>query len=162
MMTTEMSGDEQFEAAVRRLFGAPADAKVTVVEEKYEDWSTYTGDYSTEIEVTCGDRKRTFDGLSDLTRELTRGPSSEPVRMALRFMRAVDADRPLLQGPAAVYLDRGYSAPAPVFGRVLNCYLHGRDRFMDFAHTDGRREYIHFNQVVAIQETDQSSIYEES
>ncbi|QYF88502.1 hypothetical protein [Arthrobacter sp. PAMC25284] len=84
-----------------------------------------------------------------------------PEAMALRFMRAVDGERPLLQGVAAVYLDRGeYSDPAPVFGKIRNVFS-GHDASMDFLYLDGRQDFIHFNRVVAILETDQSSVYEE-
>jgi hypothetical protein len=86
----------------------------------------------------------------------------DPQAMALRFMQAARAERPLLHGIAAVYLSKGeYSDPVPVFGKIRNVFS-GHDASMDFLHTDGRQEYLRFNRVVAILETDQSSEYNES
>lgn len=83
--------------------------------------------------------------------------------MALRFMRATVAERPLLKGVAAVYLHHGdHRDPQPVFGKINNVFSGGWGPSMHFMHTDGREEYLRFDRVVAIRETDQSTVYEES
>ncbi|HEX9229764.1 MAG TPA: hypothetical protein VF885_24465, partial [Arthrobacter sp.] len=45
--------------------------------------------------------------------------------------------------------------------KIRNVFLGGSEASMDFLHTDGRQEYLRFNQVVSILETDQSSEYNE-
>lgn len=158
--TSKKTGDEKFEAAVRRLFDAPDDAAVEVIEEETEAGTDWTRESDTEITVKCGAREAVYDGLGDLMRALDR-TEQDPEAMALRFMRATEGERPLLLGIAAVYLYRGeYSDPTPVFGKIRNVFS-GRDASMDFLHVDGRQEYLSFDEVVTILETDQSSEYDE-
>jgi hypothetical protein len=159
---TRKTGDEKFEAAVRRLFEAPDDAAVEVIQEDTEYGTDWTRETSSEITVKCGDREASYNYMGDLMRALDRRKDS-PHAMALRFMRATTAERPLLQGVAAVYLYRGeHSDPRPAFGKVQNVYSHGSSPSMLFMHSNGRQEYIQFNEVVAILETDQSSVYDET
>lgn len=159
---TVMSGDEKFHAAIRRMFKAPADAKVEVVQEEWRNWEQYTEESSTTIKVICKGETREYDGLGALMRAMDKEQHSDPMATALRFMRATKAERPLLKGIAAVYLRKEYAAPTPVFGKVRNVFSAERQPFMDFLHIDGRQEYIYFNRVVTILETDQCSVYDES
>lgn len=159
---TKKTGDEKFEAAVRQLFEAPEDAPVEVIQEDTEWGTDWTRQTDSEITVKCGDRTASYNHMGDLMRALDQAEQS-PHAMALRFMRAVKAERPLLKGVAAVYLNRGdYRDPEPVFGKINNVFSEGWDPSMHFMHTDGREEYLPFDRVVAILETDQSTIYEES
>lgn len=158
--TSGMSGDEKFEAAVRNLFSSPGAAPVTVFLKQETDYSQYTEEHTEEVEVQCGDATATFSDLGHLMTELDRAERPSAESMALRFMRAVSAERPLLQGVAAVYLAKGYGAPEPVFGQVLQVFSGGRQQ-IHLLHTDGRSEYISMSRIAAILETDQSSIYEE-
>jgi hypothetical protein len=159
--TTKLTGDEKFEAAIRRMFKAPADAPVEVIQEDTESGTDWTRETSTEITVKCGDREAVYEYMGSLMKALDQD-EQDPQAMALRFMRATDGERPLLLGVAAVYLHKGeYSDPVPVFGKIRNVFS-GRDACMDFLHVDGRQEYLKFNRVVAILETDQSSEYDES
>jgi hypothetical protein len=160
--TTKMTGDEQFEAAVRRMFKAPADAAVEVIQEETESGTEWTRESSTEITVKCGDREAVYNYMGDLMKALDQAEQN-PQAMALRFMRADSGERPLLNGIAAVYLSKGdYSDPVPVFGKIRNVFSGGREPSMDFLHIDGRQEYLKFDRVVSILETDQSSDYDES
>lgn len=160
--TRKMSGDEQFEAAVRRLFKASDDAVVEVIEEETESGTEWTRETSTEITVKCGDRTATYEYMGSFMKALDQA-EQDPQAMALRFMRATSGERPLLNGIAAVYLHKSeYSDPVPVFGKIRNVFAGGREPSMDFLHLDGRQEYLKFNRVVAILETDQSSDYDES
>lgn len=159
---TRKTGDEKFEAAVRRLFEAPDDAEVEVIQEDLEYGTDWTRETSSEITVRCGDREASYNYMGDLMRALDRRKDS-PHAMALRFMQASTAERPLLQGVAAVYLQRNEHAdPEPVFGTVQNVYADGSSPSMVFMHTNGRQEYIEFSEVVAILETDQSIVFDES
>ena len=159
--TTKVTGDEKFEAAIRRLFDAPDDAPVEIIQEDCEYGTDWTRETDSEITVKCGDREATYSYLGALMQDLDR-KDRNPEAMALRFMRAVDGERPLLNGIAAVYLDRGeHRDPEPVFGKIRDVFS-GRDASMDFLYLDGRQDYIHFNQVAAILETDQSSEYNET
>lgn len=156
---TKRTGDEQFEAAVRRLFKAPEDAVVEVIEEETESGTDWTRESSTEITVNCGDRRAIYESMGSFMRALDRAEQN-PQAMALRFMHADSGERPLLSGIAAVYLSKGeYSDPRPVFGKIRNVFAGGSDPSMDFLHIDGRQEYLNFNRVVSILETDQSSEY---
>lgn len=161
--STIMSGDEKFYAAVRRMYNAPADAPVEIVQEEWRDWQNYTEESGTTIKVNCDGKTHEFEGgLGELMRAMDKELHPEPREMALRFMRADSAKRPLLNGIAAVYLRNGdYGTPRPVFGKIRNVFLGGSEASMDFLHTDGRQEYLRFNQVVSILETDQSSEYNE-
>lgn len=160
--TTRMTGDEKFEAAVRRLFKAPEDAVVEVIQEETESGTDWTRETSTEITVKCGDREATFEYMGSFMQALDRAEQN-PQAMALRFMRATDGERPLLNGIAAVYLSRGeHSDPVPVFGKIRNVFLGGSDPSMDFLHLNGRQEYLSFNRVVSILETDHSTEHDES
>ena len=159
--TSKKTGDEKFEAAVRGLFDAPDDAPVEIIQEDTEYGTDWTRETDTEITVKCGDRTATYSYLGALMQDLDRKDRNAEA-MALRFMRAVDGERPLLLGTAAVYLDLGeYRDPEPVFGKIRNVFS-GRDACMDFLHLDGRQDYLQFDRVVAILETDQSSEYDES
>lgn len=159
--TSKKSGDEKFEAAVRSLFDAPGDAVVEVIEEETEYGTDWTRESDTEITVKCGGREAVYEGMGDLMRALDR-TEQNPEAMALRFMRATSGERPLLLGIAAVYLHKSeYSDPVPVFGKIRDVFS-GRDACMDFMHMDGRQEYLKFDRVVDILETDQSSNYDES
>jgi hypothetical protein len=158
---TKVSGDEKFEAAIRNLFGAPDDAPVEIVQADCEYGTDWTRESDTEITVKCGDREATYSYMGALMQDLDR-KDRNPEAMALRFMQATVGERPLLLGTAAVYLDRGeHRDPEPVFGKIRNVFS-GHDASMDFLYLDGRQDYIHFNRVVAILETDQSSEYNES
>lgn len=158
---TKKTGDEQFEAAVRRMFNAPDDAIVEVIQEDYESGTDWTRETDTEITLKCGDREASYTYMGDLMRALDQGEQS-PHAMALRFMQATDAERPLLKGVAAVYLSRGeYRDPEPVFGKIHNVFSGGSDPSIHFMHTDGREEYLQLDKIVSILETDQSSVYEE-
>jgi hypothetical protein len=160
--TRKMTGDEQFEAAVRRLFNAPDDAEVEVIEEETESGTDWTRETSTEITVKCGGREATYEYMGSFMQALDRAEQN-PEAMALRFMRANRGERPLLNGIAAVYVSKGkFSDPVPVFGKIRNVFAGGSDPCMDFMHLDGRQEYLEFSRVVAILETDQSSEYDES
>jgi hypothetical protein len=160
--TTKMTGDERFEAAVRRLFKAPADATVEVIQEETESGTDWTRETSTEITVKCDGREAKYAYLGSLMKALDQAEQN-PQAMALRFMRADSGERPLLNGIAAVYLHKSeYSDPVPVFGKIRNVFAGGSEPSMDFLHLDGRQEYLKFNRVVAILETDQSSEYNES
>jgi hypothetical protein len=160
--TTKMTGDERFEAAVRRLFKAPADATVEVIQEENESGTDWTRETSTEITVKCDGREAKYAYLGSLMKALDQAEQN-PQAMALRFMRADSGERPLLNGIAAVYLHKSeYSDPVPVFGKIRNVFAGGSEPSMDFLHLDGRQEYLKFNRVVAILETDQSSEYNES
>ncbi|MCO4239806.1 hypothetical protein NG697_19180 [Pseudarthrobacter sp. MDT3-26] len=87
----------------------------------------------------------------------------DPKAMALRHMRADRGERPMLNGIAAVYLYKGdYSDPTPVFGKIRIVFSGGHDPSMDFLHLDGRQEFLRFDRVVAILETDQSGEYDET
>lgn len=157
-----MTGDEKFQAAIRRMFGAPADADVAVITEEWSNWTEYTEEHENSIEVTCDGVSRKYDDMGALMRCLHNDQEDGPIAMALRFMRATEAKRPLLYGPAAVYLRTGpYSPPKPVFGKIHNVYSSGRHPQIDFMHPDGRREYLYINKIAAIRETDQSGIYHE-
>jgi hypothetical protein len=158
--TSLMTGDEQFEAAVRKLFKAPADAKVEVVMEESEDWSTYTGESSTEITVKCGGREAVYSHMGSFMKALDQA-DYDAHSMALRFMTADSAPRPLLKGIAAVYLHKEYADPVPVFGKIRNVFSGADGKFMDFLHLDGRQEYLYLSRVSAILETDQSREYNE-
>ncbi|MBG0738830.1 hypothetical protein IV500_05270 [Paeniglutamicibacter antarcticus] len=159
--TTAMTGDQKFEAAVRRMFKAPEDANVEIIQEEYESGTDWTRETSTEITVKCDGREAVYEYLGALMTALDQA-EQDPEEMALRFMRATSGQRPLLNGVAAVYLKTGeHSAPKPVFGKIRNVFS-GRDASMDFLHTDGRQEYVPMNRVASILETDQSSIYDES
>ncbi|WP_427019391.1 hypothetical protein ACQCSX_22120 (plasmid) [Pseudarthrobacter sp. P1] len=161
--TTVMAGDEKFAAAIRHLFRAPADAEVTVSKTEWEDNSQYTAESSTEIIITCDGLPATYADMGSLMRDLDRSTLPDPLEMAMRFMQASDAPRPLLHGMAAVYLDRGeYSAPEPVFGKILNVFSRDPRPFIEFMHRDGRKEYLKLDRIAAILETDQSGIYNES
>ncbi|GAA4032646.1 hypothetical protein GCM10023063_14940 [Arthrobacter methylotrophus] len=156
--TSRMTGDEKFEAAIRRMFKAPADAPVEIIQEDYESGTDWTRELSTEITVKCDGREAVYEYMGSLMKALD-GAEQNPQAMALRFMRATAGERPLLNGIAAVYLHNcEYGAPKPVFGKIRNVFS-GRDASMDFLHIDGRQEYLRFNRVVAILETDQSSEY---
>jgi len=160
--TSKKTGDEKFEDAVRRMFDAPADAAVEVIEEETESGTDWTRESDTEITVKCGDRETVYDDMGDLMRALDQAEQN-PQAMALRFMRATSGERPLLNGIAAVYLHKGeYSDPVPVFGKIRNVFSGGMEPSMDFLHLDGRQEYLRFDRVVTILETDQSSHYDES
>ncbi|MET4143783.1 hypothetical protein [Arthrobacter sp. UYCo732] len=157
--TRKMTGDERFEAAVRRLFKAPADAEVEVIEQETESGTDWTRETSTELTVKCGDRKATYEYMGSFMRALDRAEQN-PQAMALRFMQATSAERPLLKGIAAVYVSKGeFSDPVPVYGKIRNVFAGGSDPSMDFLHLDGRQEYLSFNRVVDILETDHSSQY---
>lgn len=158
--TSAMTGDEQFEAAVRRLFKAPSDAKVEVIMEESEDWSDYTGHSETEITVKCDGRQATYAYMGSFMKALDQA-QYDPEAMALRFMTADRAERPLLKGIAAVYIHKEYADPAPVFGKIRNVFSGADGKFMDFLHLDGRQEYLYLSQVSAILETDQSREYNE-
>lgn len=159
--TSKMTGDEKFEAAIRRMFNAPAGAPVEVIQEETEFGTEMTRETVTEITVKCDGRQAVYSYMGDLMKALDRAEQN-PQAMALRFMRATSAERPLLNGIAAVYLHNGeYGAPKPVFGKIRNVFS-GRDASMDFLHLDGRQEFLRFNRVVAILETDQSSEYDET
>lgn len=159
--TSKMTGDEKFEAAIRRMFNAPANAPVEVIQEEFESGTDWTRETSTEITVKCDGREAVYSYMGDLMKALDRA-EQDPQAMALRFMRATSGERPLLNGIAAVYIHNGeYGAPKPVFGKIRNVFS-GHDACMDFLHIDGRQDYIYFNRVVAILETDQSSEYDES
>ncbi|HEX9229763.1 MAG TPA: hypothetical protein VF885_24460 [Arthrobacter sp.] len=158
--TSKKTGDEKFEAAVRRMFGAPEDAAVEVIQEDTEYGTDWTRQTDTEITVKCDGREAVYDYVGSLMQALDRG-EEDPVAMAMRFMRATDAERPLLLGIAAVYLKKDHSDPVPVFGKIRNVFS-GRDACMEFLHIDGRQDYIQFDQVIAILETDQSTVYDES
>ena len=159
--TSSMTGDEQFESAVRRLFKAPADAKVEVIMQENEDWSTYTGESSTEITVKCAGREATYSYMGSFMKALDQA-QYDPEAMALRFMTADCAERPLLKGIAAVYLHKGYADPVPVFGKIRNVFSGADGKFMDFLHLDGRQEYLYLSSVSAILETSQSREYNEN
>jgi hypothetical protein len=160
--TSRMTGDEKFEAAIRRMFKAPAGAPVEIIQEDYESGTDWTREYSTEITVKCGGREAMYAHMGSLMKALDQA-EQDPRAMALRFMRATDGERPLLNGIAAVYLYNGeYGAPKPVFGKIRNVFSGGMEPSMDFLHLDGRQEYLRFHRVVAILETDQSSEYDES
>jgi len=160
--TSKMTGDERFEAAVRRMFKAPKDAVVEVIQEETESGTDWTRETSTEITVKCGGREAVYEYMGSLMKALDQDEQN-PQAMALRFMRAASGERPLLNGIAAVYLHKSeYSDPVPVFGKIRNVFVGGSDPSMDFLHLDGRQEYLSFNRVAAILETDQSSEYEES
>jgi hypothetical protein len=160
--TTKMTGDERFEAAVRRLFKAPADATVEVIQEETESGTDWTRETSTEITVKCDGREAVYQYMGSFMKALDQAEQN-PKAMALRFIRADSGERPLLNGIAAVYLHKSeYSDPVPVFGKIRNVFAGGSDPSMDFLHLDGRQEYLKFNRVVAILETDQSSEYDES
>lgn len=157
--TSTMTGDERFRAAVRRMFNAPDDAAVEVTQEETEYGTDWTRETSTEITVRCDGREAVYEYMGSFMQALDR-VDQNPQAMALRFMRATDAERPLLLGVAAVYLQKEHADPEPVFGKIRNVFS-GHDACMDFLHLDGRQEYIYFNRVVSILETDQSSEYEE-
>jgi hypothetical protein len=160
--TSKMTGDERFEAAVRRMFKAPADATVEVIQEESESGTGWTRECSTEITVKCGGRDAKYAYMGSLMKALDQA-EQDPQAMALRFMRATSGERPLLNGIAAVCLYKGeYSNPEPAFGKIRNVFSGGMEPSMDFLHLDGRQEYLQFHRVVAILETDQSSIYDES
>ncbi len=159
--TSQMTGDERFEAAVRSMFKAPDTATVEVIQEETESGTEWTRETSTEITVKCDGREAKYEYMGSFMRALDQAEQN-PEAMALRFMRATKAERPLLKGIAAVYLNKGeYSDPVPVFGKIRNVFSGGQEPSMDFLHLDGRQEYVRLNQIVAILETDQSSIYEE-
>jgi hypothetical protein len=160
--TSKMTGDERFEAAVRRLFNAPANATVEVIQEETESGTDWTRETSTEITVKCDGRKAVYEYMGSFMKALDQAEQN-PKAMALRFMRADSGERPLLNGIAAVYLHKSeYSDPVPVFGKIRNVFPGGSEPSMDFLHLDGRQEYLKFHRVVAILETDQSSEYDES
>lgn len=159
--TRKMTGDEQFEAAVRHMFRAPHDAVVEVIEQETESGTDWTRETSTEITVKCGGREATYEYMGSFMQALDRAELN-PQAMALRFMQSTTGERPLLQGIAAVYVSKGeFSDPVPVFGKIRNVFAGGSDPSMDFLHVDGRQEYLSFNRVVTILETDQSSEYDE-
>lgn len=159
---TKKTGDEKFEAAVRQLFEAPDDAVIEIIQEDTEYGTDWTRQTDSEITVKCGDRKASYNHMGDLMRALDQAEQS-PHAMALRFMQATTAERPLLKGVAAVYLNRGeFRDPEPVFGKIHNVFSDGWDPSMHFMHTDGREEYLPFDKIVAILETDQSSVYDEN
>ena len=155
--TTAMTGDEAFESAVRSMLGAPAGAEVTVTDVTNE-YGDYTKEYDHEITVKAGDRTATFDGLGSLMRALDRKDPDGPLEMALRLMRAVDARRPLLSGPAAIYLKWGGK---PIIAHVTQVFQLRDTASIRVMGVDGREQYIESHTIAAITETDQTKIYEE-
>lgn len=160
--STKMTGDEKFEAAVRRMFNAPADATVEVIDEETEHGTDWTREASNEITVKCDGRVAVYEHMGSFMTALDQ-VERNPQAMARRFMRSTEGERPLLVGVAAVYLRNGdYGTPKPVFGKIRNVFSGGIDPCMDFLYLDGRQDYLGFDRVVAILETDQSSEYDES
>lgn len=160
--TTKVTGDEKLEAAVRRLFDAPDGAPVEIIQEDCEYGTDWTRSTDTEITVTCGGRKAVYGYLGALMQDLDR-KDRNPEAMALRFTQDPRAERPLLLGTAAVYISQGeHAQPAPVFGKIRDVFDDISDPSMDFLHLDGRQEYLEFDKIVAILETDQSTVYDES
>lgn len=156
-----MTGDESFEAAIRKMLGAPADAKVTVTDETTES-GDYTKEYYTEITVEAGGISTSFDGLGALMRKLDEKDENGPTEMAMRLMQATDARRPLLSGPAAIYLKKDlYNGAEPMFAHVTQVFKSMQEPQIRLLHLDGREEYIHAASIAAITETDQTTIYEE-
>lgn len=156
--TTAMTGDESFETAVRRMLGAPEDAPVTVTDKTTESGDS-TREFYTEITVSAGSKTQTFEGLGSLMRELVKTEPEGPMEMALRLMRANNARRPLLTGPAAIY--RRQNRTKPEFAHVVQVLPSGSDPRIQVLHLDGRMEFIYLGGIEAIHETDQTEIYEE-
>jgi hypothetical protein len=155
--TIKVTGDEKFEAAVRRLFDAPEGTPVEVIQEDCDYGTDWTRQSDSEITVKCGDRTAVYSYLGALMQDLDR-KDRNPEAMALRFTQDPDAKRPLLQGTAAVYLYQGDdSDPAPVFGKIRDVFTDMSDPSMDFLHLDGRQEYLEFDMVVAVLTTDQTT-----
>lgn len=160
--TIKVTGDEKFEAAVRRLFDAPEGTPVEVIQEDCDYGTDWTRQTDSEITVKCGDRTAVYGYLGALMQDLDR-KDRNPEAMAKRFTQDTDAERPLLQGTAAVYLYQdGHSDPVPVFGKIRDVFTDMTDPSMDFLHADGRQEYLHFDQVVAVLATDQTTETDES
>lgn len=160
--TTTLSGDKAFNAGVCLLLEVPEGSEVTVTKTTSEDYSHYTSEYETEITVAAAGRSASYPDLGALMRAFDASSRPDPKEMALRFMRAKSAARPLLHGTAAVFLDKGpYSDPEPVYGHISNVFDRQSRAEIEFLHRDGRREYLHLDRIKAILETDQSGIYPE-
>lgn len=156
--TSALTGDEKFEAAVRRMFNAPGAAAVEVIEEETETGTDWTRESSSEITVKCDGREAVYGHMGSFMRALDRA-EQDSQSMALRW----SGQQPQLVGIAAVYLDSGDADPRPVFGKIRDVFPgDDNDPSMDFLHLDGRQEYLELNEVVAILETDQSSEYNEA
>ena len=159
--TRVLTGDEAFEAALRNMLGAPAGAKVTVTDVTAE-YGDYTKEYVTEITVKAGDKTATFEGMGALMRRLDEKDPDGPLEMAQRLVQASGARRPLLKGPAAIYLRQNlYNGAKPEFAEVMGVYGTGRDPRIHVLYQDGRDGFIYVNTIAAITETDQTEIYEE-
>lgn len=160
--TTNLSGDQAFNACVCRLLEVPEGSEVTVTETTAEDYSQYTREYDTELTVAAAGRSSSYPDMAALMRAFDVSTRPDPKEMALRFMRANSAARPLLYGTAAVFLDKGpYADPVPVYGKISNVFDQQRHAEIDFLHRDGRREYLRLDRIKAILETDQSGAYPE-
>jgi hypothetical protein len=156
--TSKKTGDEKFESAVRRMFNAPAGAPVEVIEEETEAGTDWTRESTSEITVKCDGREAVYDHMGSFMRALDR-VDQDPQATALRW----SGEQPQLNGIAAVYVYNGDADPQPVFGKIRDVFTDDDiDACMDFLHLDGRQEYLEFDQVVSILETDQSSEYDVS
>lgn len=166
--STPLSGDEKFNAAIRSLLGAPEDAPVSVEMDEHRNWyHPHTEEFATVITVIAGDKKKRFDDLGELMRELTQAEDSyfgdkweqsEQVKeMALRFTRSPEVEGPLT-GTAAVYIEEDDLVdPTPVFGEILALRTEYLNEQIDFRHLDGREETIDMDRIAAILATDQST-----
>lgn len=156
--TTALTGDEALDAAVRQLLDVPADAKVAITDTVTES-GDYTKEYDHELTVSAGGKTATFEGLGSLMRALDRRDPDGPMEMALRLMRASDARRPLLSGPAAVYPKLGSK---PFFAHITQVFEEGWTPQIRVMHLNGLEEYIPVSAISVITETDQTKIYDES
>ena len=158
MSTTTVTGDEALDAAVRQMLDVPADAKVTITDTVTES-GDYTKEYDHELTVSAGGKTAIFDGLGSLMRALDRRDPDGPLEMAMRLMRASDARRPLLFGPAAVYPKL---SDKPFFAHITQVYEQGWSPTIRVMHLNGLEEYIPVSAISVITETDQTEIYPES
>lgn len=154
---TAYNGDEAFNAAIRDMLDAPADAPVFITDTVTES-GDYTKEYDHEMAVSAGGRTATFEGLHSLIRALERSDPDGPLEMALRLMRASKARRPLLYGPAAVYPKTG----KPFFAHITQVFEHGQEVTIRIMRLNGFEEYLPISAISAITETDQTEIYPES
>lgn len=153
--TTALTGDEALDAAVRQMLDVPSDTPVAITDTVTES-GDYTKEYDHEITVKAGGKTATFDDLGSLIRALDRRDPDGPLEMALRLMRASDARRPLLSGPAAVYPKL---SDKPFFAHITQVYPHGGNPTVRVMRLNGLEEYIPLSAISVITETDQTEVY---
>ena len=113
------------------------------------------------LEVRAGEHSWDFESFSDLEAKATHRVRPEVTEMALRLMRAVSAEGPLLRGYAAIYTHQPYRDPEPVYAKVINCFLKQSHPQLHVEYQNGVEAFLDVARIAAIRETDQTSVYDE-